>query len=258
MNDRVKDFEYLCDRFGTTKCLQHGYHRYYEDILINPRLTKGMFLLVEVGYGCGASLKVWKMMFPSAKIAIFDIQAINDDSIDFFIKGDQTHVDDLRSLQILCMHSKMLARIIVDDGSHHPIHQINTFNEWFSCFLEPGGVYFIEDIEFSYYQENSIRKFHIVTLFSKIVHYFVNNEFLYDDCVEPCENISAAIFPLRTDTCKWISSVSFGTNCIVIKKKTVEERIKYERKYRWKCQQNAIIERERQRESCQDVVIVPN
>jgi hypothetical protein len=37
--------------------------------------------------------------------------------------------------------------IIVDDGSHNPRHQLESFRLLFEHALKPGGIYFIEDIE---------------------------------------------------------------------------------------------------------------
>ena len=48
-----------------------------------------------------------------------------------------------------------LLQVIVDDGGHAPTQQINSFKKLFKDALKPGGLYFVEDIEISYWTKGS-------------------------------------------------------------------------------------------------------
>lgn len=67
------------------------------------------------------------------------------------IQGDQSDIADLQRVAARVGPAKA----IIDDGSHHPVHQFETFNDLFSNILEPGGVYIIEDVECNYWHPGS-------------------------------------------------------------------------------------------------------
>jgi SAM-dependent methyltransferase len=93
----------------------------------------------------GASIKMWRDFFPSAKIVGLDI---NDAS---FLNGDRiiTHqVDQGRRDQLSAIrdaYADTAFDLIVDDGSHRSDHQQTTLEELFPL-LKPGGLYVIEDL----------------------------------------------------------------------------------------------------------------
>ena len=114
-----------------------------------------------------------------------------------------------------------LCDIILDDGSHVPEHQIDSFVYLFKNLLSPGGVYVIEDIECSFWDSESeiygykVGNHNILNYLSR-VPYEVNSEF--------------SNFKNKLE----ISSITYGHNCIIITKKTEEEILFTNREYRFK------------------------
>ena len=145
-----KTFKQIGSDFKTDKVLHHGYHFYYPQYLEYLRTTK--FKMLEIGLGTfshntGNSPKLWKTYFPHANIFTMDINQEYQDEYSRVIKGDQSSILDLEKVKNIIKDCDF----IIDDGSHHPEHQLLTFNYFFSNLLNLGGVYIIEDIECSYW-----------------------------------------------------------------------------------------------------------
>ncbi len=219
--------EAIFNRCQSDKGLHHGYHRYYEDLL-RP-LRDQTFTLVEVGYGDGSSLLAWLTYFPFVHVHVLDIEVATTGPRFRVYQGDQGDPNILRAFA----GTVPTPQVIVDDGSHVPEHQLLGFNTWFTDFLAPGGWYILEDIETSYWQEgycygNLIRcgvdhPLNLVGVFSRSLHRLVNQEFADLEA-------DSALAPATWD---WVSSVSFGTNCIIVRKKTEAEKQTYQRPYRF-------------------------
>ena len=109
--------------------------------------------------------------------------------------------------------------VIVDDGSHVPWHQIFTFEHIFERWLAEGGIYIIEDIETSYWDNPTPiplfgYKFHAgvgtngsaVEKMKQVVD-VMNRKFLED------ANYTA----VRGD--QLVASITFSRNCIALVKK---------------------------------------
>ena len=132
--------------------------------------------------------------------------------------GDQGNVGDLQKL----LDEKGVEGqldFIIDDGSHHPMHQIVSFQYLFEKALKPGGVYIIEDIEMNYWLKgetygHSTRygKTHAGSLMNKLKELVdvVNREF------SPPNNMFSSSFGPAIDS--YVSSVFFGANCVAIMK----------------------------------------
>jgi hypothetical protein len=167
--------------------------------------------MLEIGYHTGDSARMWCDYFPNSKV-----HEITFDNFQVF-KGDQSNLDDLENVKNKIDNAKF----IIDDGSHHPYHQIQTFEYFFKNLLEDGGIYIIEDIETNYWRSDSevygykIGYFNSIDYTSK--HYIdkINSEFskVYND--------------LR------ISSITYAQNCIIITKQTQEESDYFNRNYRY-------------------------
>lgn len=116
--------------------------------LLEPYRNKEM-ILVEVGLGSGACLKMWKhFLGPKARIYGIDFKdrsSFNDEQINTLIldQGDSSFA------------KKLIDRIptpidfFIDDGSHICSHQIMTFEAVFP-YITKGGVYVCEDTHTSY------------------------------------------------------------------------------------------------------------
>jgi hypothetical protein len=133
---------------GTDKISIHHYESSYARCL-ERFLSEAEFAMVEIGYGSGAGIQFWKSVFPNAFIYCFDRD--HEDEGDRFkvLKVDQS---GLESLQCALTQVEHPISVIIDDGSHHPAHQLLTFCCLFQSLLKAGGIYIIEDIETSYWR----------------------------------------------------------------------------------------------------------
>ncbi len=209
-----KTFFELGQKAGTDKVTHHGYHFFYPPFLDKIRDEK--FNMLEIGYGTGESMKVWCEYFPNCNFFCIDINfetIYNDRCI--VIKADQSNNVDLHRV----VEQIGTAKLIIDDGSHHPKHQFDTFVYLFENLLEDGGIYIIEDIETNYWNPNAVLYGYRVGNFNlmkniRICQDMINHEF------SKVENILK------------ISTITYGQNCIIITKRTTEEQIYFDRKYR--------------------------
>jgi hypothetical protein len=221
-------------KYKTNKLTHHGYERFYDHFLI-PLRYKNINVL-EIGVDDLRSLKMWLDFFPNAKIYGVDI---NDKNYKYergeIFKANQSKKTDLKKIV------KKIGKcgFIIDDGSHVPEHQLKTFNYLFNECLDYGGVYIIEDVETSYWKKSELYGYNInagykaenniVEIFKNILD-IVNREFLNDENKALLEKNSA----IDIINLKYISMISFGANCIIVKKMTEYEYKKYgEKKYRF-------------------------
>lgn len=140
----------LANRFGTDKGTaeypRHNYTSIYDRYF--RRFRGDFFNLLEIGVKDarfpGASIKMWQQYFPKAMIYGFDKASCKqfENSRVKIYRGDQGDREDLGD----CMHEfGVKFRFIIDDGSHVHKHQIMTLALLFP-YIEPGGLYFIEDL----------------------------------------------------------------------------------------------------------------
>lgn len=220
-------------RYKTDKVTHHGYQRFYDFFLL-PYKNKE-FNFFEIGVDSGRSLKTWNDFFTKANIYGMDINMGYEHERGTIFQGDQSDKKDLRKI----IKTIKNAEFIIDDGSHVPEHQLDTFNFLFSKMLSPGGIYIIEDIETSYWQKAELYGYeidagydaenNIVKIFRDIVD-IVNREFLLDKHIKFIKKHSL----IEADNLKYISFIMFGQNCIIIKKMDEEEYTRYgTRKYRF-------------------------
>jgi hypothetical protein len=202
-------------QFLNDKIEQHGYDRFYPTFL--EPLRSQNFNMLEVGYGDGASLKLWKEYFPKAHITVMDIDVEGEDERSKIIKLDQSNSDHLQRM----VDNVSKCKFIIDDGSHHPYHQYITFVKFFNEILEDGGIYIIEDIECNWWKHDSdiygyeIGHFNFIDLLKQ-----------YPDKIN--KEFSGINNPLN------VSSITFGHNCVIIIKATKEEIEFKNRPYKWK------------------------
>jgi hypothetical protein len=139
----------MARRYGTNKA-DEGYTPFYYELFKGRDVTR----LLELGIGApglsggvsawGASLDMWEMFFPCAKIYGADIDPellINRGRITSY-QVDVTNVDSLRALG---ERSGGNFDVIIDDAVHLPGPQILACQTLLP-FLARGGVYIIEDV----------------------------------------------------------------------------------------------------------------
>lgn len=194
-----RTFKEIGTSLDSDKIVFHEYDKIYVDFLEKYR-NKNVCLF-EIGLDEGKSVKLWKEYFTNPKIYGMDLdKKFSSTDIEVF-QGDQSKMD-----QVIEIANKVpKCDFILDDGSHIAEHQLNCFYYLFVNLLKPGGVYIIEDIECSYWDPN--RKLYgydtghlnIVDHFTKLNHQ-VNTK----------HN--------STNNELGILSITYGPNCIVIKK----------------------------------------
>jgi len=217
---------------GTDKITQHGYDRFYPRFLDGLRDMSGAML--EIGIEKHHSLKLWLDYFPHAFIYGIDIGfELEQERVRVF-KADQSSKADLMRVQAMI---NTPVYFIIDDGSHIPEHQLSTFNHYFRYMLEPGGVYIVEDIETSYWNKNSLYGYptnygykHPLSFIESVkpIADSINREYLNAAATLDNERlVSAAVSDM-------ISTITFGQNCVIFVKKSVEEMNYNGRGYRYK------------------------
>jgi hypothetical protein len=214
--------EQLGDKYQTDKTLHHGYHYFYPRFL--EPLRNETFNMLEIGLGSfqdntGNSPKLWKEYFPNANVFVMDIDYEYKDEFGTIIRGDQSNIKDITKVANIVEKAKF----IIDDGSHHPEHQLLTFTHLFQHLLEPGGIYIIEDIECSYWNPKE-DIYGYKTGYLNIIDYFTKYQHELNSEFHDGRNTLN------------ISSITYGQNCIIITKQTEEEKSFYNREYRfgWK------------------------
>jgi demethylmacrocin O-methyltransferase len=137
----------LALRHGADKSSKvHGYTRAYERHLGPSRHQP--IVLLEIGIGAGASLRVWRDYFPQARVYgldVADCTGLEAHGIRTF-QGAQADEDVLERL--LAQTGPL--DVVIDDGSHRWADQVATFRKLYP-HLKPGGYYVIEDLHTSYW-----------------------------------------------------------------------------------------------------------
>jgi hypothetical protein len=111
--------------------------------------------ILEIGMGTGASIEMWLDYFGKEKCFIYAIDINPEckkieelhDNVKVFI-GDQ---EDKNFLMSVCEEIERPS-VIIDDGGHRCIQQINSF-EVFYNHLKENGLYLCEDVHTSYCAE---------------------------------------------------------------------------------------------------------
>lgn len=122
---------------GTDKIMHHGYDRYYPMFLEGLR-SKPINML-EIGFLLGQSFEMWRLYFPQANVYFMDKDCAKSHPKSRFC-GDQGNVQDLERM----LSAKNITGnldLVIDDGSHHPVHQITSFTYLFEHALKPGMPY---------------------------------------------------------------------------------------------------------------------
>jgi len=109
------------------------------------------FTLLEIGIGSGGSLQIWKKYFGD-KVRVCGIDK-NSDTI-YSEPQIETYLGSQSDTDFLISTMKQIGPVdvIIDDASHVQDDIYNTFITLFPL-LNDGGVYIIEDLHSSYWQE---------------------------------------------------------------------------------------------------------
>ena len=206
----------------TDKITAHHYEKVYSKSLHRFSHQKP-FAMLEIGYGTGAGVNFWQSIFPDAFVYCFDRGYEGEDDRLKVMKVDQS---DLESLQRAAERIEHPIDLIVDDGSHHPSHQLLTFSFLFQNLLSDNGIYVIEDIETSYWRNGAIYGYVMnfglhdpwsaVEAF-KVAADYLNRRFLCDEDKNFLQYRMVSI-GLDPQAVEMIDSVLFSQNCLLIEK----------------------------------------
>ena len=155
--ERRPTFLQVATSVGTDKVTVHNYDAMYTKYFEGLRLRRTVRKILEIGLGCtmaygpGASAKLWRKYLPRAQVweADFDAACVSHhsaalDSLGVHILvGDQSNTAHLHQW---INSSGGNFDIIVDDGGHTNMQQYNAFVTLFVHALNPGGIYFLEDL----------------------------------------------------------------------------------------------------------------
>lgn len=151
---RNAEYEYL-DQLalvaGTDKSSAfHNYTKVYADFFGAVKNDPLVFL--EIGIYKGNSVRLWENYFPNATLHFIDI---NPSMIEY--SSSRAHYHFINQTDWLALHAFAKSvgvefDIILDDGGHMMTEQIVSLNTFFP-FLKRGGLYIIEDLHTSYWQQ---------------------------------------------------------------------------------------------------------
>jgi hypothetical protein len=217
---------------GTDKVLSHGYERFYEYFLSPLREVQGLKML-EIGFNLGYSYKMWLEYFPHGKVYFME-KDHGAKYADARFTGDQGKIADLsRLLDTKDLRGQL--DFIIDDGSHHPEHQMTSFTYLFENGLKPGGIYIIEDTETSYWRSGDT--YGLPTLYGKDSPNSAINRLkglidVVNRRYQPANEPFQSTFGKTIDDN--VQSIFFGPNSVNNIKMLEGELKKYDADYPWK------------------------
>lgn len=206
----------------TDKISYHHYERTYSKCLLRFK-DQSEFSMLEIGYGSGAGVSFWRTVFPNAFVYCFDRDYEGVDDRLKVIKVDQSELDSLHHGVEQIGHP---IDLIIDDGSHHPSHQLLTFSYLFSDLLRDNGIYAIEDIETSYWRNGVLYGYvlnyglndpwSVIEAF-KVASDYINKRFL---CEEDKNLLQYRMMSVGLDpqAAELIETIQFSQNCIFAEK----------------------------------------
>lgn len=144
----------------TDKVTDHSYHQMYGTFLmpLYESLPDNNMTMLEIGLGCnmaygpGASVELWKELFPRAELweADYDRDCVEKAQMKGQLDGIHVIVGDQGDNEVL---DRWIAEtggghfdVVIDDGGHTNRQIKRSFDKFWPA-LNPGGLYFIEDLQ---------------------------------------------------------------------------------------------------------------
>lgn len=148
----LSELSKIGSKYDNEKGIAHDYLEIYNQYF-SPIKNKKLKLL-EIGFATGTSAYMWEEYFQQAELHYIDLwegceqYAKNLSNHSFLHIGDQA--DGLFLSKLVNQVGEF--DIIIDDGSHQVDHQIFSFEHLFP-HVKSGGVYVIEDLHTSYWED---------------------------------------------------------------------------------------------------------
>lgn len=152
-------FREIGKKHGTDKVTVHRYHHMYEKYL--EPLRDQPLKMLEIGLGCdmsygpGASYHTWLEYLPNVDLYYIEYDAAcatkwaNTTTGATIFTGDQADVPFLEKFKA---ETGGKFDVIVDDGGHTMKQQKTSLDTLFES-VKPGGLYFVEDLQTSYWPD---------------------------------------------------------------------------------------------------------
>ena len=217
----------------TDKLNRHAYDRYYDRYFAPFRHKKDVMIL-EIGADNGMSMRLWAEYFTKPKGIHGISYGVSTDqkkvacdwkpSACEYVKiftGDQSDPVFLKSF------TATKYDLIVDDGSHLPAHQITSFSHLFPDALKDGGLYVIEDLETSYWDQPGASIYGYSLAGAGIAaaqkYSAIEKLKLLVDVLMRFHVSHSGLSIFEGD--KYIADVTFGQGLVIIRKNTAAERL---------------------------------
>lgn len=149
----MKQLTLIANKYGTDKgtCFRecHGYTEIYEDYI--KKFVGKHPRILEIGIENGGSLKTWNDYFVGdCEIYAIDIlpqlKMFEGDNTHIFIQDQGSRIDWEKFKSQFPNNCKDFFDIVVEDGSHYPVHQMITLFELCDCVKKNDGIYILEDL----------------------------------------------------------------------------------------------------------------
>jgi len=193
---------------GSDKGTHHHYDRYYAPIM--EPLQDAPIRLLEIGVERGKSMELWDNYFVHG--TLFGIGYHNHQTKQQETSGKRTTLymgdqSNVPWMKWMIKDSGGNFDIVIDDGSHIPSHQRISFDVLWP-HVKPGGHYFIEDVETSYWGKGQ-----------SIYGYTLNgSDNIVDEWTHLIDSTVNREFTTLTATYPDVESITFGQNIIIIRK----------------------------------------
>ena len=214
-------------KYITGKVTHHYYNTIYPTFINQFKELENSAML-EIGIGRTNALLVFVDYFPKAYIYGIDTIIESKEKNMKIFKATQNNIKQMEKVkdEILADGKKLF--LIIDDGDHLPEHQVETFNLYFDSLLMYGGCYIIEDIETTYWVDTVLynnkidygykHNKSIIEIFKNVVDIINVNSMSKEDAKQSNKDCK-----IKTEIRNLIMSVTFSQNCIIIKKKSLEQ-----------------------------------
>lgn len=148
----------IARKHNTDKVSDHTYEHTYEKYLDPIRHKPLKFL--EIGLGCdakhgpGRSLELWLEYMPNVDLYFLEYDADCAKKWEHMTKGKATIYTgdqaDIKVLEKIVRDSGGNFDVVIDDGGHGMEQQIHSLLALWHA-VKPGGLYFVEDLQTSYW-----------------------------------------------------------------------------------------------------------
>jgi hypothetical protein len=139
--DILKQYEAIDTKYGTDKNTCHSYGDIYNTLFKEYIDT---WSILEIGFASGGALLAYAEYFQNATVYGIDISDILEKDIRIHPRI-KTYIGDAKKEETI-QHFGKTYDIIIEDASHKVEDQMRHFFDY-SGFVNPGGLYIIEDID---------------------------------------------------------------------------------------------------------------